>query len=270
MGEMSPEVKVPINLRLGTQRVKVGYEIRRPDGTTILSAPIPGWGLHLSFHPSGIIKISDRFGFERRIDLLSPEILEGAEDALLGFVDDLLDSVEQEPEFDEDLIAFGNFEAFQGRLMRRTAHGVDINPFGAMKSAGFGFPFTFVDADAVWDYIDAFGSSPTILMAPKSDRLVIAQDASNSVSFEFNFKDPLQCLQRLPVGNEIVRVLTETVGYIQNAKETVDVDPGEYLATQIQGLDTEKFAKDAMAALGLPRQPFVKRFTRDGFEPMSP
>jgi hypothetical protein len=59
----------------------------------------------------------------------------------------------------------------------------------------FGVLFTFVDADAVWEYIDTFGSSPTMLMPPKSERLVIAQDPSNSVSFEFNFRDPLRCIQ---------------------------------------------------------------------------
>ena len=262
-------MKVPINLRFGRQRIKIGYEIRRPDGTTILTAPIPGWGLHLSFHPSGVIKVSDRFGFERRIDLLSPELLEGAEDALMEFVDDLLDSVEEEPEFDEDLMAFGNFGAFQGRLMRRTMHGLDLNPFGAMKAAGFGFPFVFVDADAVTEYVDAVGTSPTVLIAPKSERVVIVEDASKAMSFEFDFKDPLRFLRRLPIGNEIVQAFTETIGYIQTARETIGIDSADYLAKQMSGLDTEKLAIDALAALGAPTEPFVKRFTRDGFEPLS-
>jgi len=268
--DLSPEIKVPINLRFGHQRIKIGYEIRRPDGTTILTAPIPGWGMHLSFHPSGVIKVSDRFGFERRIDLLSPELLEAAQDALLDFVEDVLDSAEEEPEFDEDLMAFGNFNSFRGRLMRRTAYGLDINPFGAMKAAGFGFPFVLVDPDAVTEYIDTFGSGPTVLIAPKSERVVFAADTSKAMSFEFNFKDPIRFLRRLPIGNEIVRAFTETVGYIENASETLEIDPSEYLATQLRGLDTERFAKDAIAALGTPTEPFIKRFTREGFEPLQP
>jgi len=267
---LPPETKVPINFRFGHQRIKIGYEIRRPDGTRIFTAPIPGWGFHLSFHPSGVIKVSDRFGFERRIDLQSPELLEGAEDALMEFVDDLLDSAEEEPEFDEDLMAFGNFGAFQGRLMRRTQYGLDINPFGAMKAAGLGFPFVFVDADAVTEFLDTSTSCPTILIAPKSERIVIAEGASNAMSFEFDFKNPMDFVRRIPIGNEIVQAFTETVGYIQKAGETIDIDLGEYLAKQMSGLDTERFAKDAMAALGAPTQPFVKRFTREGFEPLSP
>lgn len=266
--ELSPEVKVPINLRFGRQRIKIGYEIRRPDGTTILTAPIPRWGLHLSFHPSGVIKVSDRFGFERRIDVLSPEFLEGTEDALSEFVEDFLDSTEDGPEFDEDLIAFGNFGAFQGRVMRRTAYGLDFNPFGATKAAGFGFPFVFVDADAVSEYIDTVGSSPTVLIAPESERMVIAQDASKTMSFEFDFKHPTRFLQRLPLGNEIAQAFTETLGYIENTSETLEIDPSEYLATQLRGLDTERFGRDALAALGAPTQPFIKRFTREGFEPL--
>ena len=70
----------------------------------------------------------------------------------------------------------------------------------------------------------------------------------------------------MPIGN----ALTETVGYIENASETLEIDPSEYLATQLKGLDTERFTKDVMAALGMPTEPFVKRFTREGFEPLPP
>ncbi len=49
----------------------------------------------------------------------------------MEFVDDLLDSAEKEPEFDEHLMAFDNFNPFGGRLLRRTVHGLDVTPFAA-------------------------------------------------------------------------------------------------------------------------------------------
>ncbi|HLA46665.1 MAG TPA: hypothetical protein VJ207_03740 [Thermoplasmata archaeon] len=55
--------------------------------------------------------------------------------------------------------------------------------------------------------------------------------------------------------------------YIETARENLDVDPAEYVVTQLRELDTERFTQDAMAALGTPTEPFIKRFTRRGYEP---
>ena len=102
-GNTSPEVKIPINLKLGSQRVRLGSEIHRPDGTTIYALGTPGLGFHGSIHPTGLIKISGNLGFGDQI----VEILEASFEYLselpeesgiepLGYVQSQFESLDQE------------------------------------------------------------------------------------------------------------------------------------------------------------------------------
>lgn len=271
---MSREVRTPINLRLGTQRIQIGYEIRRLEGTTIYAAPIPGWGLHISFHPSGVIKVSDGFGFERRIDFNSPEIQEGVEEAVESFLDDFLDSVEQDPEFDEDVVALGNFGSFERRLMRRTPYGLDINPLGALGATGPMLPFVFIDEEAVPTFLESRGTTPTLLVAPKSQR-VFFSDSLHSLSLKLDLRDPIGIVRRLPLGEEFVRAFEDTLSYVRTAPENIGMDPSGYLAAQVAKLDTERLTREIMKAVGAPpgpvmTRPLATRFTTDGFEPIGP
>lgn len=271
---MSREIKTPINLRLGTQRIQIGYEIRRLEGTTIFAVPIPGWGLHVSFHPSGIINVSDHLGFERRIDLNSPEILESAEEMVEYFLEDIIDSMEEDPEFDEDVVAFGNFGGFESRLMRRTPYGLDINPLGAMRTTGPMLPFVFIDQEAVTAFLESRDATPTLLVAPKSER-VFFTDSERSISLKFDLKDPMGIVGRLPLGLELVQAFHDTLSYIKTAPENIGMDPSGYLAAQMAKLDAERLTKEIMKALGAPigsmvTRPFATRFTTDGYEPIGP
>ncbi len=140
-----------------------------------------------------------------------------------------------------------------------------------MKAAGFGFPFVFVDADAVTEYIDTFrsGVEPHGPHRPEVRAGSHCGGCVEGNELRIRLQRPDAVAASRPDGNEITQTLTETLGYIENASETLEIDPSEYIATQLRGLDTELFVRDALAALGAPTQPFIKRFTRQGFEPLS-
>lgn len=264
----SPEVRLPINLKLGRQRVKLGYEIRRPDGTTILAPAIPGLGFHGSLHPTGLIKISDNFGFDKRFDLSSPELLARAKPALEAFVEDLIASMEVGLEIDEDVIALLNPELMGRRLFRRTRHGLDIDPFAAIRARGVEFPFLLVEHEAIPEFLRSYATVPTALVAPESHRFLFAADPSNAVSFEFDFEHPMEFVRRFPFGDQIVETLEESIDYLGALPPTAGIEPLGFLRTQFENLDQEQLTADIMDVLGGTGPPALRRFTLKGFQPL--
>ncbi len=143
----------PFNIKLGTQRVRVGKIIRRPDGTIILVPRIPHSGLHASLHPT-LLKVSDNLGFDQRFDLLP--LVDEREFAMhaVEFYEILLAGLEVSPEFDEDLMGFPDPEARFARLARRSKHGIDVDILGGLRSGGLGFPMCMVEEEAAPAYLE--------------------------------------------------------------------------------------------------------------------
>lgn len=61
------QLKRPVYITFGDIKIKLGYQGLGSDGSEMWIAPFPNLGLHVSFHPSGLIKISDNTGFSRYI-----------------------------------------------------------------------------------------------------------------------------------------------------------------------------------------------------------
>ena len=264
----STEIKRPINLKLGSQRVKLGYEIRLHDGTTILALGAPGLGFHGSIHPSGLIKVSDRFGFDKRLDLRSPELLHEAQYATEAFVEAILASAEAEPEIDEDVIALGNLNFVERRLFRRNRFGIDIDPFAALRPPGLDFPFVFVDQEAIPEYIQTNATGPTVLVGPESHRVVFTTPGFDVFSFEFNFENPTEFVRGFPFGDQIMDTFQASFEYLQDLPEKAGVEPLAYIQTQFDSLDQDKLMADMTVLIGGMKPPALRRFTTEGFQQM--
>lgn len=228
----------------------------------------PDLGFHGSLHPSGLIKVSDRFGFDKRIDLRSPELLHEARYAAEAFVEGILTSAEDDPEIDEDVIALGNPNFVARRLFRRNRFGIDIDPFAALRPPGLDFPFTFVDQEAIAEYVQTNATVPTVLVAPESHRVVFTTPGFDAVSFEFNIENPMEFVRSFPFGDQIMETFQASIEYLQDLPEKAGVEPLAYIQTQFDSLDQNKLMADITGLIGGMNPPALRRFTAQGFQRM--
>ena len=245
--------------------MKLGYEVRRPDGTTILAPAIPGLGLHGSLHPSGLIKISDNLGFDRRLDLRSEELLTSAKPALEAFVEELLASFERGPDIDEDVIALSRPGLAERRLFRTTRFGIDIDPFAALNPPGMEFPFVYVDQEAIPQYLKTAVPAPGIMFAPRSRRVILVTAQPEPLSIAFDLGNPLDFVRRFPFADQIADVIEETLDHFRTLEGAAGIDPFGYLRTQFEKLDQDVLASDFTKAFVGSGLPVFRRFTSEGF-----
>jgi len=261
--------KRPINLRLGSQRVTLGYTIDMPDGTTILAADVPRLGFHASFHPSGIINVKDNQGFNRRIDFRPQALGRNSVKELIAWADELLESMDSDPEFDEDLLALPNPNAIQPSLLRRSRWGMDIDVFGALRPQRVEFPFFLVEQDAVPKYLATLGEHASILLAPRSKRIALALEPSRIFSFTLDVQKPLDFIRGIPIGEEIVETITASIGYLTTLRDEDESSPASCLEQKFQSLDKNLLVEEALNLVGFRNPPVFLRYTRDGFEPVT-
>jgi len=248
--------------------VKLGSEIHLTDGTTVFALGTPGLGFHGSIHPSGLIKVSDNLGFDKRFDLSSPGLLNQARYATEAFVETLLSSMETEPEIDEDVIALVNPHVVERKLFRRTRHRIDLDPFAALRPPGLEFPFVIVEQEAVMTYLQTHDAAPMVMIAPESHRAVFATPGFDSVSFQFNFEDPMEFVRDLPFGDQIMETFQASIEYLRELPREAGIEPLGFIQAQFESLDEDELLADISDVLGGANPPALRRFTTEGFQPI--
>ncbi len=257
----------PLNIKLGTQRVRVGKIIRRPDGTIILVPRIPHTGLHASLHPT-LVKVSDNLGFDQRFDLLP--LVDEREFAMhaVEFYETLLAGLEVSPEFDEDLMGFSDPEARFARLARRSRHGIDLDILGALRSQGGGLPFFQVDEEAAPAYVENYGDRTGFLIGMESGRAYLMPQPSTVIAWEVDWSDVSSILGQMPFAEDIVGAFTSITDYLGNLEEAQGTSPWELIEEGFMELDEERLMADFEAVLSELQPPAMKKFTREGFVPV--
>ncbi len=149
-----------------------------------------------------MVHVSDNQGLGLGFDFLS---LENERELVLEFVgyieEELLDGMEVNPEFDEDLMAFPDPEVRFARLWRRSKHGIDVDILGGLRSGGPGFPMCMVEEEAAPAYLETYGDRAGFLFGVESHRAYLVPQPSSVMSLEF---DPKICgvsLVRFPSAN---------------------------------------------------------------------
>ena len=258
--------KHPINLKFGSQRVKVGYIDHRPDGSYILIPRIPKTAFHVSLHPS-MVHVSDNQGLDLGFDFLSPENERELVLEFVGYIEELLDGMEMNPEFDEDLMAFPDPEARFARLWRRSKYGVDVDILGALRSQGLGFPMCMVEQEAAPAYLETYGDRAGFLFGVDSHRAYLVLQPSSVVSWDFDPEDMLSIARQIPFGQRVIDAFS-LIGQHMHTLEAGDFWPFALLEEEFQRLDTSRLERDFESVLAGFQPPYLKRFTRDGFVPV--
>ena len=258
--------RFPVNIKLGSQRAKVGYIDHMPDGSYILIPRIPETGFHVSLHPN-MIHISDNQGLDLGFDFLS---LENERELVLefaGYIEELVDSIEVNPEFDEDLMAFPDPEARFARLCRRSKYGIDVDVLGALRSQGLGLPMFVVEEEAAPAYLESYGDRAGFLFGVESHRAYMVPQPSSVVGFDLDLEDMGSIADQIPFGQRVIDTFS-LIGQHMHTLEAGDFSPFALLEEEFRSLDTGRLERDLEPILAGFQPPYMKRFTKDGFVPV--
>ncbi len=258
--------KHPLNIKLGSQRVKVAYIDHRPDGSDILIPRISKTQFHVSFHPD-MIHISDNQGLNLRLDLFSVANEGDLAAEFAGFLEGLLDSVELNPEFDEDLFAFPDPTARFARLWRRSKFGIDVDVLGALKSNASLLPICTVEEEAIDSYLQTYGERAGLLFGIDSRRAYLVTDASTVVGLEIDVEDMCGIARRMPFGQTFMDAFVLISEHMQVLEEESDFSPYGLLEEEFLGIDRAKLVGDVESALADFQPPYFKKYTNEGFVP---
>lgn len=256
----------PFNIKLGSQRIRVGKVIRRPDGTVILVPRIPSTGFHASIHPT-LVKVSDNLGFDRRFNLLPLVDERELASHAAEFCETLVAGLEVSPEFDEDLFGLLDPEARFARLARRSRHGIDLDILGALRSPGSGFPFFTVEEEAAAAYVETWGERTPFLIGMESGRAYLMPRPNAVAAWEVDWGDVSSILGRMPFVQDIVGAFASVADYLENLEAADGASPWELIEAGFRELDEDRLMADFADALAGFQPPVVRRFTTNGFVP---
>lgn len=263
---MPTGIRRPINLVLGSQKVQIAYHIKSPTGVEIIAADAPALGLHLSVFPNGFVHISDEQGFDERIDFGAIGADRDFENEVLEWAEDILDSADSNPSFDEDLLAMPSPTSIDRSLIRKSPESIDVDPLGILRDSAPQFPFFLVDSEAISQYLTEFGPEARPMFAPKSNRVVFPVDSDVVLSFEFDPRNVWEFVRQFPLGARLVDVLKASLVHLTGTDDPLRAELPPYLQQRFQSLDAERLRAEIQAVLGTA-VPTVRRYTKRGFEP---